>query len=77
MSDAREIENEKWQREMSLSMGKVLTLTEAQSDDLRDIKEQTLKTNGRVSKLERWRSYLAGGMAVIALILGLYFHTHI
>ena len=34
---------------------------------LEDIKAQTIRTNGRVTKLESWRSYLAGGMALFCL----------
>jgi hypothetical protein len=39
--------------------------------------EQTTKTNGKVQKLERWRSYLAGGLAVISVAIGIYFHLHL
>lgn len=31
------------------------------------IEKQTIRTNGRVSKLESWRSYIAGSLAVIGL----------
>ena len=30
---------------------------------------QTTKTNGRVSRLENWRSYTAGAIAVIVMFL--------
>lgn len=30
---------------------------------------QTTKTNGRVSSLERWRSYIGGAIAVVTLVL--------
>ena len=30
---------------------------------------QTTKTNGRVSKLENWRSYLAGGLAILSVVI--------
>lgn len=33
------------------------------------IESQTTRTNGRVSKLENWRSYMLGGMAVIVFSL--------
>lgn len=33
------------------------------------IEAQTTKTNGRVSKLERWQSYAQGACAVIILLL--------
>lgn len=42
-------------------------------DDIRKtldrIEKQTIKTNGRVSSLENWRSYTVGAMAVITLII--------
>jgi hypothetical protein len=31
--------------------------------------EQAKKTNGRVTHLEKWRSYLAGAMAVISFMI--------
>lgn len=37
--------------------------------DLTDIKVQTTRTNGRVSKLEGWRSLLIGGWSVVTLIV--------
>lgn len=37
---------------------------------LRDIKEQTTRTNGRVTALETWRWVTAGGIAVISWIIG-------
>lgn len=33
------------------------------------ILDQTSVTNGRVSTLERWRSYVAGALAVIIILL--------
>lgn len=33
------------------------------------IEEQTTKTNGRVSKLELWRSWLLGGFAVLVGVI--------
>lgn len=33
------------------------------------IEEQTTKTNGRVSKLETWRGFITGGLAVVAVLL--------
>lgn len=44
--------------------------------DIKHIKEtvgrieaQVIKTNGRVSALERWRSYLLGACAVLTMLL--------
>lgn len=34
------------------------------------VEEQTKKTNGRVSKLEEWRSWVIGGLACGSIILG-------
>jgi len=33
------------------------------------ILEQTKKTNGRVSKLEVWRGFITGGMAIISILI--------
>lgn len=38
-------------------------------DQLNRIENQTTKTNGRVSKLENWRSYVVGAVAVLTLIV--------
>lgn len=35
--------------------------------ELIEIKQQTTKTNGRVSKLEAWRSWMVGAGAIILL----------
>jgi hypothetical protein len=40
---------------------------------LEEIKEQTKKTNGRVTKLELWRSMILGGSGVIIFIFGYLF----
>ena len=36
---------------------------------LKTILEQTTKTNGRVNKLEGWKMYLSGGIALFCLII--------
>lgn len=33
------------------------------------IEAQTIKTNGRVTGLEKWKSFITGGISVITLIL--------
>lgn len=33
------------------------------------IEEQTKKTNGRVSDMERWRSFMTGAMAVLTTLV--------
>lgn len=38
-------------------------------EDVRIIKEQTLRTNGRVNKLENWRWLLTGGMTIITMLV--------
>jgi hypothetical protein len=35
---------------------------------LKEIREQTRKTNGRVNALEGWRMYIVGGLAILTLI---------
>ena len=37
--------------------------------DLVEIKAHVTNTNGRVKKLELWRSYIAGGISVVILLL--------
>jgi len=37
-------------------------------ETLERIEKQTIKTNGRVSSLEEWRSYVVGAVAVLVLI---------
>jgi hypothetical protein len=41
---------------------------ETTGETLKTILVQTTKTNGRVTKLEGWRSYLAGGIALFCLV---------
>lgn len=37
--------------------------------DVTEIKVQTLKTNGRVTALEKWQSMLTGGLILVNIIL--------
>ncbi len=38
-------------------------------ETLTEIKDQTIKTNGRVSKLEQWQSYVLGAVAAITILM--------
>ena len=43
------------------------------------IETQTIKTNGRVASLERWQSFMQGGLAILAILvvpLVIYFFTN-
>ena len=33
------------------------------------IHEQTVKTNGRIGSLEKWRSFITGGLAVLTMLV--------
>lgn len=49
------------------------------SDSLQRIEQQTTKTNGRVAVLERWQSFLQGGLAILTLLVVpviIYLVTH-
>ncbi len=34
-----------------------------------EVKDQTTKTNGRVNKLERWQSFMMGGLAILTVLV--------
>jgi hypothetical protein len=38
-------------------------------ETLARIEKQTTKTNGRVDKLENWRSYILGGFGIVTFIV--------
>ncbi len=40
-----------------------------QNKELAEIKQQTITTNGRVSKLENWKYILIGGLAVVSAVI--------
>ena len=41
-------------------------------DDINEVKISVGIQNGRVSKLEQWRSYFTGGLGVIVFLLAIY-----
>lgn len=50
------------------------------AEQLDRIEEQTVKTNGRVSTLERWRSWATGALAVftpVLIFVTAWFYTQI
>lgn len=38
-------------------------------ETLRRIEQQTVRTNGRVTQLEMWRSYVVGAVAILSTIV--------
>lgn len=55
-------QNQQEVKEVSISHGLKI---DALIDTLKDVKEQTIKTNGRVSALEKWKYTIVGGMIVL------------
>lgn len=49
--------------------GELTLLLEGMSKKLDEIKTQVITTNGRVGKLEKWKSFLLGAWAVITLLV--------
>jgi len=45
---------------------------EAVHEDVKEIKAQVIRVNGRVSKLEMWRSFILGGVAVTVVFFALF-----
>jgi len=39
------------------------------NENLKEIKLQVTVTNGRLKKLENWRSFVVGGLSVITLLI--------
>ena len=48
---------------------KFLGAIENIASDVSEIKIQTKLTNGRVGKLEKWQSYIQGGLTILAIIM--------
>lgn len=48
---------------------KIIDMFDDIKKDSLEIKVHVASTNGRVKKLELWRSYIAGGMSVVILLL--------
>ncbi len=70
-------------RELDMKFEQVKLFMEEKHEDnkvvLQEILTQTKTTNGRVNKLEKWQSYIQGGMAVIVMLfvpIVLYVLTH-
>ena len=38
-------------------------------NELITVREQTVKTNGRVSKLEMWRMFILGGLSIVTVLI--------
>lgn len=42
---------------------------------LNEVKEQTTRTNGRVSSLEKWRSYIMGALGIVGFAIMYLFQS--
>lgn len=56
-------------REIDLHFSEMKHLLNDLKSEASEIKTQTLKTNGRVSRLEIWRGVTVGGIAVMVAIV--------
>lgn len=51
------------------SMGEIKQIGKQNSDSLRELNEKVAIQNGRVGKLENWRSYMLGAVAVLSTMM--------
>jgi len=56
--------------DMKLAQGRVEQKVDDANSKLAAIEEQTTRTNGRVSVLERWKSFQKGKMVAVSAISG-------
>ena len=74
--DKHELEDRKIDSENKLTLQEIKIdnatnkeILNEQTALLIEIKNQTIKTNGRVGKLENWRAYILGAMAVVIVVI--------
>lgn len=55
--------------DLSVSVGKIETTQCLMHKDIKENGKEVKKQNSRLRKLENWRSYLAGGLAVLTSVV--------
>ena len=60
----------------SVNLGVISVKLDNMHDDIIELKDRVKVQNGRIGKLENWRSYMLGGLALAVFIITLVVKTH-